>query len=295
MAGTTNFQQWDPALTASESDSQYTADTMRSGGAALDALLPHQLFNKFAHQQAIFTAAFCQMLANKGYSPSDVSFPNLVAILMNVLTTADSGLLITTIPYASIEVFDASVAAKFLNPLTGDVASSTLINTVPGQWLMFIFTQDATGGRAFSWPPNISFPGTISDQPNSTSIQTFVVRPDGVIDPVTPMMVLNVASQPIIGPLPFVEIVTSSGYVSSSYAEIIEEANASSGVITRTLFSAIGMLGRKVRIKKVDSSINAAGLAAFTGQTIDGQASVFVAKQNDSITIISDGANWIII
>jgi hypothetical protein len=294
MPGTTNFTQFDPNLTNAENDAQYAADSMRAGGAALDAILPSPLFNKFAHQVSTFVAAFAQALANKGFSPSDANFANLVAILMNVNTSADVASLITTVPYATSVTFDASLAAKFDLTLTGNVSSSSLTDTVPGQLLAFIVNQDAIGSRTFAWPSTLTGTSAIATQANSTSIQMFVVRPNGAIVPATPMLWITSAGL-IIAPLPLMVSVSTSGNISNANKEIIEQVNASAGTVTRNVFTAVGYSGYKVRLKKMDSSVNPVTIAAQTGQTIDGQASVSIIRQNDSLTLMSDNANWIIV
>jgi hypothetical protein len=294
MPGTTNFQQFDPNLTNAETDSQYTADSMRSGGATLEALLPAILFNKFAHQVSIFVAAFGQMMANKGFTLSDANFANLVAALTNVQTTADVRSLIVTVPYATAVAFDASVASEFDLTLTGNVSSSSLINTVAGQFLLFIISQDSVGGRTFAWPSTLVDPGPVSIQANSTSIQMWVVRPNGVIDPVTPLLQMTSAGL-VLTPLPLMVSVSASGNISSANKEIVEQVNASAGTVTRNVFTAVGYSGYKIRLKKMDSSSNPVTLAAQTGQAIDGQASVSIIRQYDSLTIMSDGANWAIV
>jgi hypothetical protein len=294
MPAATNFIQFDPNLTNAETDNQYSADSMRSGGAALDAILPHPLFNKFAYQVSTFTAAFAQMLVNKGFSPSDADFADLVAILMNINTSADVASLITTVPYATSVTFNASLAAKFDLTLTGNVSASSLTNTVAGQLLVFIINQDAIGGRTFAWPATLTAPFAIATQANSTSIQAFVVRPGGAIVPVTPMLWITSAGL-IIAPLPSVVSVSASGNISSANKEIVEKVNAGAGTVTRNVFTAVGYSGYKVRLKKMDSTPNPVTLSAQTGQSIDGQASVSIIRQFDSLTIMSDNANWVIV
>lgn len=295
MPGSTNFTQFDPNLTNAENDAQYSADSMRAEGAALDAILPSPLFNKFAHQVSTFVAAFAQALANKGFSPSDANFADLVAILMNVNTSADVASLITTVPYATSVTFDASLAAKFDLTLTGNVSASSLTNTVAGQLLVFIVNQDSIGGRTFAWPATLTAPFAIAAQANSTSIQAFVVRPNGSIVPVTPMLWVTSAGL-IIAPPPSMVSVSASGNISSANKEIVELVNASAGAVTRNVFTAVGYSGYKVRLKKMDASNNLVTVKPLvSGQTIDRQASMSIVRQYDSLTIMSDNANWIIV
>lgn len=95
MAGSTNFLQFNPNATNQESDATYTSDSMRSGGAAVNAILPSPLFNKLNYQVSIMVAALATMLKNKGYSPNDGSaapasaLTNLAGVLANIMTAAD--------------------------------------------------------------------------------------------------------------------------------------------------------------------------------------------------------------
>ena len=289
----TNFLRVNPSLVNAETDVQYAADPVRTGGAPTDALYPANYYNKSAHQVAEFVAAFCTMLVNKGFSPVDNDFPGLVAILTNVMLEGGGGLLITTIPYSSSVTFDASVAAAFDLTLTGNVSAARLINVVAGQRLLFLVSQDSTGNRTMTWPANLIKPGAVCSLPNTTSIQPFIVRPDGVtILPMGPMVWITSAGV-IVCPLPGVVQINSSGNVSTAYAEILEEVDASGGNITRGIPSAIGLMGYKIDIKKIDQSYNTVTLQPLVGgQTIDGQSSVVITKWNDCISIMSDGSNW---
>ncbi len=88
MPATTNFLQWNPTLTNQETDAAYAADAQRMGGAT-SGEFPSPTANKAFYQWSTFVAAFCQMMAAKGYSTSDASISTLAAQLANVLTNAD--------------------------------------------------------------------------------------------------------------------------------------------------------------------------------------------------------------
>ncbi len=70
--------------------------------------------------------------------------------------------------------------------------------------------------------------------------------------------------------------------------------DASISAITITLPTAIGRDGKVFIIKAVDLT-NAVTVMPFGTQTIEGLASYSFASVNESVTIISDGSNWIII
>jgi len=62
-----------------------------------------------------------------------------------------------------------------------------------------------------------------------------------------------------------------------------------------TLPTAVGITGKVYNIKKIDGSANAVTINGDGIETIDGDLTMIVGYQNDSITIISDGTNWRII
>ena len=80
----------------------------------------------------------------------------------------------TAVAFTPTPIFDASISSSFQIILTGNVTSSTLANTLPGELLTFIIKQDGTGSRTFVWPTNILGAGTIDATLNSVNIQTFI-------------------------------------------------------------------------------------------------------------------------
>ena len=288
--GTTNILPFNQGLVNAESDGDYLVDTQRTGGAVTDSLLPSLLFNKFAAQASIVAAALCQALANKGYTLDDAAYSAMVAVMQNIRTTADEIPLLQTVSFATTIAFSALAAPGFELTLTGNVTSSTLANQFAGQLLVFVFNQDGVGGRTFVWPTNVYGAGVVGSAANSNSVQLFVTFSDLTVHAVTPMVV-NGSVLPFVVPAS----ITSSGAVNSSYAEITEKVDSSGGTVTRTLFTAVGNSGKKVNIKKVDSSGNPVNIAFTGGQTGDGSSSLAITLTNNSLTLQSDGSNWIII
>lgn len=68
--------------------------------------------------------------------------------------------------------------------------------------------------------------------------------------------------------------------------------NATGGAITATLPTAVGKTGISLQLKKTDSSFNLVNIATTSSQTIDGVTTSTLATQNESLTVVSDGANW---
>lgn len=73
-------------------------------------------------------------------------------------------------------------------------------------------------------------------------------------------------------------------------------ADATSGAITVTLPPALNLQGRRILIKKIDSSGNAVTIAANGSDTIEGSATVSLAAQWNKQHLISNGVNgWEIV
>lgn len=71
--------------------------------------------------------------------------------------------------------------------------------------------------------------------------------------------------------------------------------NASTGIITITLPTAVGIGGRIYVIKKIDSSANAITIDGNGSETIDGAATQVLSAVFESMTIQSNGTAWYII
>ena len=292
----TNFLQFNPGLDNTETDAAYLADTLRSGGITTGAIFPSPLANKIFYQASAFYAAFAQMMVNKGYTVNDSPYSTLVSVLNNVKTSADFPTSIVTLTFSASIAFNAVQTSQWWLTLTGNVTSSSISGQVSGQTLLFIFTQDGTGGHTFVWPSAITGGGTISGTANSTSIQLFSVLPNGDIYPITRMVWISasgIIAQSGVG----VVSVSATGNVSNTYAEILENASAASGAITRTLYKcSLNPVGFKVNIAKIDSSTNPVTIAAFSGDTIDQAANIQIFPQYNSFSFISDGvSNWTIV
>ena len=70
--------------------------------------------------------------------------------------------------------------------------------------------------------------------------------------------------------------------------------DATGDSFTITLPPAAGAEGKMYTIKKVDSSVNTITIDANAAETIDGDLTKVITTQYVSITIISDGSNWLI-
>ncbi len=87
---------------------------------------------------------------------------------------------------------------------------------------------------------------------------------------------------------------TYSGAHTMVAGEWMALAMGSVAAFTIQLPTAVGIPGKEYVIKKTDSTINAIMVSAFSGagQTIDGNAYLQLCTQWESISMLSDGANW---
>lgn len=68
--------------------------------------------------------------------------------------------------------------------------------------------------------------------------------------------------------------------------------DATSGSVTANLPTAVGITGRKYFFKKTDSSSNTVIVNPSTTETVDGKLTFSLSFQNETVEVISDGANW---
>lgn len=86
----------------------------------------------------------------------------------------------------------------------------------------------------------------------------------------------------------------TSGYVLTKNDAVVL-ADATSGSFNLTLPSAVGDPGRQFTIIRVDSSGNVPSVNTTGGQTISGNASYALSSPYDSMQVVSNGANWLVI
>jgi hypothetical protein len=87
------------------------------------------------------------------------------------------------------------------------------------------------------------------------------------------------------------KVFTDSPYALTE-TDTVLRCDATAGAIVLNLQTAVGKSGRTLWIKKIDSSVNSVTVVANGAERIDGAASKAILVQYDSLTLISDGANW---
>src|SRR5579872_6148929 len=89
MPGTNNFLQFNPTAANQDTDAQYAAEALLTGGIPTNAIMSSQLGNKLFYQLTTWVAAMAAMMAAKGYNVSDSVLVNLQTTLANIVTQVD--------------------------------------------------------------------------------------------------------------------------------------------------------------------------------------------------------------
>jgi hypothetical protein len=86
----------------------------------------------------------------------------------------------------------------------------------------------------------------------------------------------------------------SDNYTATANDSVIA-VNATSGAVTITLPASSGISGRVYTIKKVDSSEYAVTVDGSGAETIDGAENYSLVSRWNYVTVVSDGANWLVV
>ena len=78
-----------------------------------------------------------------------------------------------TVTYAAAMSINLAASATVKVTLTGNVTSCVLTN-LPHGLITFIITQDATGGRTWTWPSNVKGGMVIGATASLSSVQSFI-------------------------------------------------------------------------------------------------------------------------
>ncbi len=90
-------------------------------------------------------------------------------------------------------------------------------------------------------------------------------------------------------------IATKTTTYSITTADYTINCDATGGAFTVTLPTAVGITGQLFVIRKVDSTFSAITIATTSSQTIDGVTTRTLSTQYDSMTVQSNGSNWVIL
>lgn len=188
---TTNFLLFDPGYVNAETDAQYNADASRSGGFSQDSIVTSAILNKILIQNSQMVVALATMLKNKGITTSDANQSGLVSALSNILTTADQRVGLSQMPFSPTATFNLAGSAAFFMILTDNLSNPTFTGVTSGTQVTFTWQQGAAGGYTIAWTNQFYGPGPAQPDPTpgTVSAQTFMVYTDGILRPISPMVV----------------------------------------------------------------------------------------------------------
>jgi hypothetical protein len=123
---------------------------------------------------------------------------------------------------------------------------------------------------------------------NTKSIFLSTLEPIGwtTIDTFIPEAAISASSGALS-----IQTLTTSGI--AGIASLVK-LDASLGSFTASLPTAVGNSGLKTILKKIDSSSNTILIDPNGSETIDGASTFTIFVQHQSLSLISDGANWIV-
>jgi len=87
----------------------------------------------------------------------------------------------------------------------------------------------------------------------------------------------------------------TAAYTAVALTDTVILCDATTAAFTVTLPTAVGNSGKLFFVKKTDAGGNAVTIDGNGAETIDGAATKALAAQYDSVTIVSDGTNWMIL
>lgn len=170
---TTNVQQWNPTAVNQETDTEYTADSQRVGGATDPSLFDATLANKLFYQLTTYMDALFTAFANKGFTTSDSNLSTLTAQCANFLTTTDLLPAVQVVPYAATLTLNAATANGFYIKAMSGALAFTFTGLSSGQVVAMYYQQDGSGGRAVTYPSNMVGAAQPDPAPNAVSLQLF--------------------------------------------------------------------------------------------------------------------------
>lgn len=88
-------------------------------------------------------------------------------------------------------------------------------------------------------------------------------------------------------------VVAKTAAYTATAADSVITADATGGAFSITLPTAVGIAGKSYTVKRINGGSNAVTVATTSSQTIDGGVSRTLSTQWESLTVTSNGANWV--
>lgn len=238
---------------------------------------------------------------------------------------AVSGNIALTSPFANssdIKFYEGANGNNYVRVVGQNALSADYTLTLPAKTGTLATIDDITGGGASpatlvtinEFTNGVEFVAGASTTLTLGSAETgngHIVAFDGVIQFQSQYSITGASvtfTQPIPVGVNKVQIIRGLGSSAtaaptntktSSYVATVSDytirCNASSGVLTVSLPDATLYVGKLYVIKKIDSSANFVVIDPFGTQTIDGNLTVSITTQYQSLTLQSNGSTWDII
>lgn len=138
---TSNFLQWDPSLINAETDAEYAADSLRSGGAPVDAVFPSATANKGFYQWSTMAAAIAAYMVAQGQNAED---SNLATLAANFAAAISAQLRPTLGWVSGSNAGDYGITAPGENFVDVDSTNLTFTVTVPVGWKLLVMAQGSS-------------------------------------------------------------------------------------------------------------------------------------------------------
>jgi hypothetical protein len=161
-------------------------------------------------------------------------------------------------------------------------------------------TFDAATGTSFS-----THADTKDEKPRTCVYDVQVVSPTSKVDQPIPESHFKIVSsitdtdEPATAAGPSVLLgggLVNTAVKTSAYTAVVNDrvlVDPSGGAFAVTLPTAVGIAGQSIGVKNVTDSENAVTISHAT-QTIDGDASYTLNTSRAFVTLVSDGANWMV-
>lgn len=138
--------------------------------------------SKMWRQSSMFAAALANLISAELQTNvlDDGNVPALQSLIQQTIVSLANGASAgaTPVAFAPAMAFNGTESRTFETTLTGNNTSATFDATDAATYI-FMFRQDATGGRVFTFPPNLPLP-PVAAAANSVTIYQVYVDSTGV-------------------------------------------------------------------------------------------------------------------
>ena len=178
---------------------------------------------------------------------------------------------------------NATTVGSFTVDAQGRITSASNVTISGGTVTSITAGSGLSGGT-------ITTSGTISLTNNSATLGNATITLGSTTTSVGNLTVTNVT----ITGAAFSYVAKTAAYTVTA-TDYTVAANASTGALSITLPTSVGITGKVYVVKKMDSTANVVTVATTSSQTIDGATTRALSLQYDAISVQADGANWIVI